>query len=60
MPNSDLVPNNQEHASMLYTPVRPSKEAQICLNCTRKSCKPKNCKRYKTEITKLRDASKQN
>ena len=49
------IPNNQERASELYTPVHPSKEAQICLNCTNKKCKPRSCKRYTTEHKKIQN-----
>lgn len=51
--------NVQERASELYVPVHPSKEAQICLNCTNEDCKPRNCTRYNTEIAKVKEETKQ-
>ena len=49
------VTNVQERASELYTPVHPSKEALICLNCPNKRCKPMNYKRYATELAKINE-----
>ncbi len=59
MPKSDLMPNNQERASSLYYPTHPSKKALICLNCSLKTCKPKNCERYRSEVKKLKEEQKQ-
>lgn len=38
-----------------YVPKTPSAEAQICLNCTEKKCRPDACKRYKEEHKKLKE-----
>lgn len=38
-----------------FVPKNPSAEAQICLNCTEKKCKPGTCKRYREEYKKLKE-----
>ena len=53
------IPDVQERASSLYSPVRPSKESQICLNCPISKCKPRGCKRYSDELKKLRKGDNQ-
>ena len=52
--NIDLMPNNQERASELYTPVKSSEKALICLTCPLPTCKPEKCKRYSAEFKKLK------
>ena len=57
---SDIkIPNVVERASDLYTPVKPSKESQICLNCPIPKCKPNRCERYSDELKKLRKEDNQ-
>ena len=56
MINSNIkIPNNQERASSLYTPVQPNKKSQICLNCPMPKCKSNRCNRYVNELKKLRE-----
>ena len=57
---SDIkIPDVRERASGLYTPVKPSKESQICLNCSIPKCKPNRCERYSDELKKLRKEDNQ-
>ena len=51
------IPNNQEHASTLYTPLKFGEKEAICGNCKEENCKG-YCKRYAEEERKLRREEK--
>ena len=40
-----------------YKPIKPSKEAEICLSCSKKNCTG-NCKRLNEEKEKLKEIEK--
>ena len=51
------IPNNQEHNSKLYTPIKIGKKESICLTCKEEDCKG-HCKRYAEKEKKLRKKKK--
>ena len=51
------IPNNQEHASTLYTPLKFGEKEAICGNCNEEKCKG-YCKIYAEKEKKLRNKKK--